>query len=211
MSDILNEIYDCILDMDDEAIGGKVQEALDEGISPQEILEKGMVSAMDEIGRQYEAGDFFIPEMLVCAETMKAGIEVLRPHLSNAGVEPAGKIVAGTVKGDLHDIGKSLLCMMLEGAAFEIIDLGADVDEAKFIEAVKEFKPDFLAMSAMLTTTRENMKTVIDLLEENGLRDQVKVLVGGAPVNQDFAEKIGADGYASDANRAVAMIKKMAE
>ena len=211
MSDFFQEIYDMILDMDDENICDKVQEALDAGLSPQDILEKGMVSAMDEIGRLYEEGDFFIPEMLVCAETMKKGMEILRPQLSKAGVEPAGKIVAGTVKGDLHDIGKSLLCMMLEGAAFEIIDLGADVDEAKFIEAVKEFKPDFLAMSAMLTTTRENMKTVIDLLDEAGLRDQVKVLVGGAPVNQDFADKIGADGYASDANRAVAMIKKMAE
>lgn len=211
MSDFFQEIYDMILDMDDENICDKVQEALDAGLSPQDILEKGMVSAMDEIGRLYEEGDFFIPEMLVCAETMKQGMEILRPQLSKAGVEPAGKIVAGTVKGDLHDIGKSLLCMMLEGAAFEIIDLGADVDEAKFIDAVKEFKPDFLAMSAMLTTTRENMKTVIDLLDEAGLRDQVKVLVGGAPVNQDFADKIGADGYASDANRAVAMIKKMAE
>lgn len=210
MSDILEQIYNCVLDMDEDTICDKVQTALAEGIDAQEILDKGMVAAMDEVGRLYEEGDFFIPEMLVCAQAMKAGMEVLRPELVKDDVKPAGKIVAGTVRGDLHDIGKSLLCMMLEGAAFEIIDLGADVSEEQFLEAVKEQKPDFVAMSAMLTTTRENMKSTIDLLKENGLRDSVKVLIGGAPINQAFADAIGADGYASDANRAVALIKSMA-
>jgi 5-methyltetrahydrofolate--homocysteine methyltransferase len=207
MVDHLKDIFDCIIDGDQNTISDKVQAAIDCGLDPESILDNGMVAAMKEVGRLYEEGEFFVPEMLISARAMKTGMDRLKPYLVKADFKPAGKIVAGTVKGDLHDIGKNLLCMMLEGAAFEIVDLGADVPPEKFVQAVQETGAEFVAMSALLTTTMSNMKDTIEALKAAGLRDRVKVMVGGAPVNPQFAKSIGADGYAADANKAVALFK----
>jgi 5-methyltetrahydrofolate--homocysteine methyltransferase len=157
----------------------------------------------------FEDGEFFVPEMLIAARAMKAGMDVLRPLLVNAELQGSGKVVVGTVQGDLHDIGKNLVCMLLEGASFEIVDLGADVPPEKFVEAVQTHQPDIVAMSALLTTTMPNMKTVIEELKKAGLRDQVKVMVGGAPLSAQYAEIMGADGYAPDGNKAVALAKSL--
>jgi 5-methyltetrahydrofolate--homocysteine methyltransferase len=165
---------------------------------------------MGEVGRLFEEGEYFVPEMLIAARAMKTGMEILKPQLVDADIQPAGTIIAGTVKGDLHDIGKNLVCMMLEGAGFQVVDLGSDVSPEAFIAAVQEHKPDFIAMSALLTTTMPNMKTTIDALKSAGLRDSVKVLIGGAPITDAYAEQIGADGYAPDASRAVKLAKSLA-
>jgi len=210
MSELIKEIYSCVIEGDQINIAEKVKAAIDARIPADEILNNGMVAAMAEVGRLFEEGEFFVPEMLISARAMKAGMDTLKPYLVDADIRPVGKIVAGTVKGDLHDIGKNLLCMMLEGAAFEIIDLGADVPAEKFVEAVRETGAQFVAMSALLTTTMSYMKTTIEALREAGLRDQVKVLVGGAPVSPQFARDIGADGYAADAAKAVALVKSLA-
>lgn len=205
----LQEIYDAILNGDNSVTPGLVQDALDEGIEPSRILNEGMVPAMGKVGSLFEEGEYFVPEMLISARAMQAGLGVLRPHLVDADVKPAGKVVMGTVKGDLHDIGKNLVCMMLEGGGFEIIDLGADVAPEKFIAAIQEHQPDLIGMSALLTTTMPNMKTTIQALEEAGIRNRVKILVGGAPLTQDYADQIGADGYAPDASRAVSLAKSL--
>lgn len=205
----LQEIYDAILNGDNSVTPGLVQDALDEGIEPSRILNEGMVPAMGKVGSLFEEGEYFVPEMLISARAMQAGLGVLRPHLVDADVKPAGKVVMGTVKGDLHDIGKNLVCMMLEGGGFEIIDLGADVAPEKFIAAIQEHQPDLIGMSALLTTTMPNMKTTIQALEDAGIRNRVKILVGGAPLTQDYADQIGADGYAPDASRAVSLAKSL--
>lgn len=205
----LQEIYDAILNGDNSVTPGLVQDALDEGIEPSRILNEGMVPAMGKVGSLFEEGEYFVPEMLISARAMQAGLGVLRPHLVDADVKPAGKVVMGTVKGDLHDIGKNLVCMMLEGGGFEIIDLGADVAPEKFIAAIQEHQPDLIGMSALLTTTMPNMKTTIQAIEEAGIRNRVKILVGGAPLTQDYADQIGADGYAPDASRAVSLAKSL--
>jgi 5-methyltetrahydrofolate--homocysteine methyltransferase len=210
MSELIKEIYTCIIDGDHKAIGVKVQTAIDAGINPEVILDDGMVAAMSEVGRLFEEGEYFVPEMLVSARAMKAGMDALKPSLVKANIKPAGKIVSGTVKGDLHDIGKNLVCMMLEGAAFEIVDLGADVPPEKFVKAVQETGAEFVLMSALLTTTMSNMRSTIEALNKAGLRNKVKVLVGGAPVSPQFAKEIGADGYSADATKAVALVKSMA-
>jgi 5-methyltetrahydrofolate--homocysteine methyltransferase len=168
-----------------------------------------MVAAMAEVGRLFEEGEYFVPEMLIAARAMQHGLAVLKPHLASANVKSQGKVVAGTVKGDLHDIGKNLVCMMLEGAAFEIVDLGSDVTPEKFVEAVRSTGADVICMSALLTTTMPNMKTTIEALKVAGLRDKVKVMVGGAPLTDQYAREIGADGYAADASRAVALAKSL--
>ena len=205
----LQEIYDAILNGDNSVTPGLVQDALNEGIEPSRILNEGMVPAMGKVGSLFEEGEYFVPEMLISARAMQAGLGVLRPHLVDADVKPAGKVVMGTVKGDLHDIGKNLVCMMLEGGGFEIIDLGADVAPEKFIAAIQEHQPDLIGMSALLTTTMPNMKTTIQALEEAWIRNRVKILVGGAPLTQDYADQIGADGYAPDASRAVSLAKSL--
>lgn len=205
----VGEIYECVLDGDQKRIVDKVQAALDEGLEPETILNDGMVAAMAEAGQLFEDGEFFVPEMLIAARAMKAGMDVLRPLLVNAELKGSGKVVVGTVQGDLHDIGKNLVCMLLEGASFEIVDLGADVPPEKFVEAVQTHQPDIVAMSALLTTTMPNMKTVIEELKKAGLRDQVKVMVGGAPLSAQYAESMGADGYAPDGNKAVALAKSL--
>lgn len=209
MQPVLQELFDSILNGQHKVTPVKVEQALAEGIPAATVLNEGMVSAMGEVGRLFEEGEYFVPEMLIAARAMKAGLAVLRPALVQADFKPIARVAAGTVRGDLHDIGKNLVCMMLEGASFEIIDLGTDVSAEKFVEAA-ENGADFIAMSALLTTTMPNMKTTIEALKAAGLRDKVKVLVGGAPVTDQYAREIGADGYAADASRAVALAKSLA-
>ena len=209
MEPILKEIYDGIIDADQDLVAEKVGAALAQGLGAGEILNQGMVPAMTEVGRLFEEGEYFVPEMLICARAMQSGMVVLKPAMVEANLESVGKVVAGTVKGDLHDIGKNLVCMMLEGAAFEIYDLGSDVSPQAFVYKVKEVNANVIAMSALLTTTMPNMKATIEALQEAGLREQVKVMVGGAPLTTKYAEDIGADGYAPDASRAVALAKTL--
>jgi 5-methyltetrahydrofolate--homocysteine methyltransferase len=184
-----------------------IAEALTAGLTPQSILAEGLIAPMAEVGARFERGEFYVPEMLIAARAMQAGLAVLKPHLAQIGVVMRGKVVIGTVKGDLHDIGKNLVAMMLEGAGFEIVDLGTDVGPEKFAAAVREHHPSLVGMSALLTTTMKNMQSCIEAIEDLGLRSQVKILVGGAPVTEAFATSIGADGYAPDASRAVALAK----
>jgi 5-methyltetrahydrofolate--homocysteine methyltransferase len=209
MSAELEKIYEGILDGDVNTVINGVQKALDDGLSPAEILNQGMIEAMGEVGRLFEEGEYFVPEMLIAARAMQKGLEILKPHLTEVDVKSPGKVAIGTVKGDLHDIGKNLVAMMLEGAAFEVIDLGTDVSPERFIQAVKENGAQIVAMSALLTTTMPNMKNTIEALKEAGLREQVKVMIGGAPVTQSYADQIGADGFAEDASRAVAKAKNL--
>jgi 5-methyltetrahydrofolate--homocysteine methyltransferase len=205
METIIKDIRQQILDGAHTQIPASVQAALDQGIAPKTILEEGMIAAMAEVGRLFEAGEFYVPEMLISARAMQAGLAVLKPHLKETNVQAAGKVAIGTVKGDLHDIGKNLVAMVLEGAGFEILDLGTDVPPEKFVAAADQV--DVIALSGLLTTTIPGMKTVIQMLDEAGKRQKVKVIVGGAPVTETFASQIGADGYASNASRAVALTK----
>ncbi len=209
MSSLLNEIREGVLDGNQKLVIAKVQQAIDEKIGAEEILNSAMIEAMTEAGQLFEEGEFFVPELLVAARAMQGGMELLKPLLTQENVKSKGTILAGTVKGDLHDIGKNLVIMMLEGTGFEIIDLGSDVDPEEFVKNVQEKKIDIVAMSALLTTTMVNMKTTIDALSTAGLRDKVKVIVGGAPVSQDYADKIGADGYSADANQAVRLAESL--
>jgi len=185
-----------------------VQAALDAGVSADEILNQALIAAMDKVGQLFEDGDLFVPEMLIAARAMQAGLNLLKPSLAEEGVETAGTVAVGTVKGDLHDIGKNLVAMMLEGAGFEVLDLGTDVDPAKFAEAVKN-GASVVGMSAMLTTTMSGMADVIEAIEDVNVRDKVKIIIGGAPVTGEFAEQIGADGYSSDASNAVKLVREL--
>lgn len=183
--------------------------ALEQGVAPSEVLNKGLIAGMEVVGTKFKNNEFYVPEVLIAARAMKAGMKVLRPKLVESGVKPLGRFVVGTVKGDLHDIGKNLVAMMMEGAGFEVIDLGADVPSEKFIAAIKEKNASVIGMSALLTTTMLQMKDVVATLKANGLKDSVKVIVGGAPLNQSYADEIGADGYAPDAASAVDLVKKL--
>jgi 5-methyltetrahydrofolate--homocysteine methyltransferase len=203
MADILQEMASNLYNGEEEKVAQLVQQALDQGMAAGEILSGGLIAGMDEVGKDFKAGDLFVPEVLIAARAMHAGMNILRPLLAESDVPTAGKYLIGTVKGDLHDIGKNLVKMMLEGAGFETIDLGTDVEPAAFVAAVREHQPDLLGMSALLTTTMVNMKATIEALEEAGLRDSVKVMIGGAPVTAAFAEQVGADAYAPDAASAV--------
>jgi 5-methyltetrahydrofolate--homocysteine methyltransferase len=211
MEQTLQEIRQGIMDGDMHLVEDKVNESLDQGVEAPVILNEGLIKAMAEVGRLFEEGEYFVPEMLIAARAMKAGLAILKPKLIDADVKPVGKVAAGTVKGDLHDIGKNLVCMMLEGAGFEILDLGTDVTPESFVGAVKDDGANLIAMSALLTTTMPNMKNTVDALEEAGVRDAVKVMVGGAPVTQAYADEIGADGYAPDASRAATLAKQLVE
>jgi len=202
-SNILERIASNLYQGEDKVVADLVQQALDQEMSPAEILNGGLIAGMDEVGKDFKAGDLFVPEVLIAARAMHAGMNVLRPLLAESDVPSAGKYVIGTAQGDLHDIGKNLVKMMLEGAGFETIDLGTDVKPDDFVAAVREHQPQLLGMSALLTTTMPGMKATIEALEEAGLRDTVKIMVGGAPVTAAFAEQIGADGYAPDAASAV--------
>ncbi|RJQ42267.1 MAG: cobalamin-binding protein [Anaerolineaceae bacterium] len=209
MSNLIDEIYEGILDGNQNLVIEKVGQAVLEGISAEEILNKAMIAAMGEAGSLFEQGEFFVPELLVAARAMQGGMVLLKPLLSKENVKSKGVVLAGTVKGDLHDIGKNLVCMMLEGSGFDIVDLGNDVDPQQFVETVKARNVDIVALSALLTTTMVNMKTTIDALTSAGVRGKIKIMVGGAPVSQDFANKIGADGYAADANQAVRLAESL--
>ncbi len=209
MSDIIKEIYQNVLEGQSKQTAENVTTALEQGMNAETILKEGMVSAMSEVGRLFEEGEYFVPEMLISARAMQEGLAVLKPALSKADVQPSGKIVIGTVAGDLHDIGKNLVGMMLEGAAFEVIDLGTDVPPEKFVDAIRTSGAQIVAISALLTTTMNNMKTIIKAISDAGLRSTVKIIVGGAPLNEQFAESIGADGYSPDASKAVALIKNL--
>ena len=209
MHELLKTVYDDVINGDRTAVEAGVRAAMDAGQPVASILNEALIAGMKEVGERFERQDFYVPEMLVAARAMQAGLTILKPHLVQAGVPAAGKVVIGTVKGDLHDIGKSLVGMMLEGAGFEVIDLGTDVGPEKFGEAVRTHKPQLVGMSALLTTTMQNMKSALEALEDLGVRNQVKVMVGGAPVTDVFAKEIGADGYAPDASRAVTLAKSL--
>lgn len=209
MEPILQEIYQGILDGQHREVEAKVQAALQAGLNPKSILDEGMIAAMTEVGRLFESSEFYVPEMLVSARAMQTGLAVLKPHLKEANIQSAGKVAIGTVQGDLHDIGKNLVIMMLEGAGFEILDLGTDVAPEKFVAAIQSGGVDILAMSALLTTTMRNMKVTIDALKEAGVREHIKVMIGGAPITEDYSRQIGADGSAPDASRAVALAKSL--
>ena len=209
MENFINEIFTAVLNGDAGEAKQKVQTALDNGISPEKLLNEGLIAAMKEVGRLFEEGEYFVPEMLVSARAMQFGMTILRPVLVEQDIKPVGKVVIGTVKGDLHDIGKNLVGMMLEGSGFQIIDLGTDVTPEKFLEAIKTHQPDIVGMSALLTTTMTNMGNILRYLEENDVRDRVKVIIGGAPITQKYANEIGADGFAPDASQAAVIAKRL--
>ncbi len=209
--DHINAIYQAVLEGDAAAAKEGVQAALKQNLPAKQIMQEGLIAAMGEVGRLYEEGELFVPEMLIAARAMQAGLEPLKPLLAESGMKSTGLIVIGTIKGDLHDIGKNLVGMMLEGAGFEVIDLGTDVTPEKFIKSVRERKPQIVAMSALLTTTMANMGNTIKALKEAGLRDQVKVMIGGAPVTQEYANQIGADGFSPDASSAARLAKTLVE
>ena len=203
MDRTIEAIYKGILDGDQHLVARQVTEALKVGLPPNQILKDGLVAAMGEVGRLFENGEYYVPEMLIAARAMQAGLKLLKPGLADTGVKAVGRVIIGTVAGDLHDIGKNLVGMMLEGAGFEVIDLGTDVKPEAYVNAVREHKPDIVAMSALLTTTMPNMIHIIQALEGAGLRKQVKVMIGGAPITEEYAMKIGADGFGYDASLAV--------
>ncbi len=203
MSDTLKQMQEDLYSGNIDEVEKATRQALEEGLPAQEILNQGLIAGMDGVGRDFKCGDLFIPEVLISAKAMHAGLEVLRPSLAESGASTLGVVVIGTVAGDLHDIGKNLVSMMLQGAGFEIFDLGTDVSPEQFVEAVQAEGADLVGMSALLTTTMPKMKTTIDALAQAGLSDRVSVLVGGAPVTADYAEQIGADAYAGDAVGAV--------
>jgi len=209
MNETLSSLYNAILEGGVAGAKDGALAALDAGLEPGMILSEGMIAAMTEVGKRFEDGEYFVPEMLISARAMQAGLNLLKPHLVGTDVKPAGKIVIGTVKGDLHDIGKNLVGLMLEGAGFEIIDLGVDVSPEKFVETIAVEHADIVALSALLTTTMLNMKTTVEAIQQAGLRDKVKVMIGGAPITQDYANQIGADGFSPDASRAVTVAKSL--
>ena len=207
MEEHIEKIFKMILDGDNQNISGMVAAALSSGVPASKILDAGMIQAMAEVGRLFEAGDFFVPEMLISARAMQVGLAVLKPYLVQENYQTSIRVAIGTVKGDLHDIGKNLVGMMLEGAGFDVLDLGVDVTPEQFVEAAG--KVDVIALSALLTTTMPGMQLVIEGLNQAGLRKSVKVIVGGAPVTPAYAAFIGADGYAPDASRAVSVVKNL--
>jgi 5-methyltetrahydrofolate--homocysteine methyltransferase len=208
MSNIYEQLSTAVLEGNREKVPSLVQKALDQGLSPKEILDSGLILGMGEVGVRFKRGDMFVPEVLMSAEAMQTGLELLRPHLLASGAKLSGKIVMGTVKGDLHDIGKNLVGMLCEGAGFEVVNLGFNVPPEKFVAAIKEHRPEIVGMSALLTTTMRAMSHAIKAIEEAGLRDTVKIMVGGAPVDADFAGRIGADGYGSNAPAGAELAKK---
>ena len=197
----IQSIFNAVLEGDAVAAKAGVEAALKNGYAADQIMQEGLISAMTEVGRRFEEGDYFVPEMLIAARAMQSALVLLKPYLADSGVKAAGRIAIGTVKGDLHDIGKNLVAMMLEGAGFEVRDLGVDVSPDVFVDAVRQ-GAQVIGMSALLTTTMGNMERTIKALEDAGLRGSVKVMIGGAPVTQDFANRVGADGFASDASSA---------
>jgi corrinoid protein of di/trimethylamine methyltransferase len=209
---LFEDIKNSVIDLDREECIKLVQNALDAGVNPLEVIENGLKKGIQIVGAKYEEGELFIVDLMMAASAMKAALELLEPHISADLKEKtsAGKVLIGTVEGDVHDIGKTIVSTLLTANGFEVVDLGTEVPASKFVEHVKQLKPDIVGMSALLTTTMPKMKEVIDALEKEDLRDSVKVMVGGAPVTQEFADKIGADGYAKDAEEAVKWAKELA-
>jgi 5-methyltetrahydrofolate--homocysteine methyltransferase len=205
----LHQLYSAILNGEEKLAFQLAEQALSQGESPADLISRWMIPAMDEVGRLFEAQEYFIPELLLAGRAMKAALEPLRPLLAASGAQPTGRVVIGTVKGDLHDIGKNLVASMLEGAGFEVFDLGIDVPAEKFVEAVRTRNPDIVALSALLSVTMPEMKKTIDALNLAGIRGQVKILVGGAPVTRDYAESVGADGYGDNASSAVTLARSL--
>jgi 5-methyltetrahydrofolate--homocysteine methyltransferase len=208
MSDVLSQISSAIMEGKKDDIGQLTQQGLDEGLNAKQILDDGLMKGMEVVGVRFKAGDMFVPEVMRCARTMLNAMEILDPLLAATGAKMVGRVLIGTVKGDLHDIGKNLVGMMCRGAGFQVKDIGINVEPETFVEAVKEFQPDIVGMSALLTTTMRAMGDTIKALEEAGVRDNVKVMVGGAPVTQSFADKIGANGYAPNAAAAADLARK---
>jgi 5-methyltetrahydrofolate--homocysteine methyltransferase len=206
---ILDDLRKSVIDGDLNSTLDQVHQALAENIPPEKILTDGLIAAMTEVGRMFENGEFYVPEMLISARAMKGGLAILRPQLAAANIKAIGKVAIGTVQGDLHDIGKNLVGMMLEGAGFEVIDLGVDVSSEKYISAVMEQHPDLKGLSALLTTTMPRMKDIVLALKAAGLRDKVKVMIGGAPITQQYATDIGADIYAPDAPSAAQYARQL--
>ncbi|MBI13239.1 MAG: cobalamin-dependent protein [SAR324 cluster bacterium] len=206
--DLLDEIYDAIIDGKQDIVVSKIKEALKDHIQPEIIMNEGLILGLDEVGRLYEEGTFFVPDMLIAARTMQAALKLLRPLLVKEGMKPIGKVAIGTVQGDLHDIGKSIVAMMFESNGFEIMDLGVDVQPEKFISAIND-GAQIIAVSALLTTTMTNIKTTIESIEKAELRDQVIIMVGGAPVTEEFANAVGADGFAINAPSAVRKAREL--
>jgi len=209
MDKFVRPIYEGVIKGDAAGVKQDVQAAVDAQGDAEYILKQGLIPAMQKVGDLFEKGEYYVPEMLISARAMQSGLELLKPLLASADVQSTGKVVLGTVQGDLHDIGKNLVGMMLEGAGFELVGLGTDVSPEKFADAVKVNQPDIVAMSALLTTTMPSMKKTIESLVQAGLRNQVKVMVGGAPVTQEYASGIGADGFAPDASRAATLAKTL--
>lgn len=203
------DLYNNVVEGDAEGVRALTSQAVEQGFEAEELLNEALIAAMAEVGERFERGEFFVPEMLLAARAMKSGVEVLRPLLVEQGVQSIGTVVIGTVAGDLHDIGKNLVIMMLEGAGFRVIDLGTDVSPDVFVQAIRDHSPEFVGMSALLTTTMQSMKSTIKAIEKAGLREQVVVMVGGAPVTQRFADEIGADLWGADANSAVRKAKEI--
>jgi 5-methyltetrahydrofolate--homocysteine methyltransferase len=205
----LGKLYQDVIDGDASAVEAGVKAALASGMKAEIILQDGLIKAMGEVGERYENGDLYVPEMLIAAQAMQAGMALLKPYLAAAGVKTMGKVIIGSVKGDLHDIGKNLVGVMLEGAGYEVIDLGTDVGAEKFIDAIQKHDAKVVGLSALLTTTMQSMKTIIESLKKAGIRDQVKVIVGGAPLTVEYANQIGADGFAPDAPGAVRLVHQL--
>jgi len=205
----LEKLHEAVIEGDWKAAAAATEAAIAAGVAPLTIVTGCLVPAMDEVGRRFECEEYFVPEMLLSARAMKASMALVRPLLAATGAQPIGRVVIGTVKGDLHDIGKNLVASMLEGGGFEVIDLGADVAPERFIEAAASKNANLVALSALLTVTMTSMKTTIDAFQTAGLRDKVKIMVGGAPVTQQYADSIGADGYGESAGAAVALARKL--
>lgn len=205
---VLEELREAIVEGQVKPAVARVEQGLREGIPAGTLLQDGLIAAMKQVGQLYEEGEVFVPEMLVAARAMSASLVVLKPHLLEQGVASSGKVAIGTVQGDLHDIGKNLVAMMLEGSGFEIIDLGVDVPASRFIEAIQQ-GATIVAMSALLTTTMTNMKGIVEAITAAGLRDKARIIIGGAPITQAYATEIGADGYATDASSAVRMVRNV--
>lgn len=205
----LSEIAEALIKGQAPQVKELCEKVLAEGKSPKEVLDKGLIAGMDVVGSKFKKNEFYVPEVLIAARAMHAGMDILKPKLAESGVEPMARIAIGTIKGDLHDIGKNLVSMMMEGAGFEVIDLGIDVTPEKFLESVKDKKAQIVAMSALLTTTMPSMKTTVEVLKKEGGDKEVKTMIGGAPVTQSYADEIGAGGYAPDAASAVEKVKEL--
>ncbi|MBQ9068739.1 MAG: corrinoid protein [Eggerthellaceae bacterium] len=209
--DILEKIGTALYDGEEEEVVEYVHKALDEGIEPQDILNNGLVAGMNVVGDDFKAGEIYLPDVISCAEAMKSGVRELKPALAAANQESVGTVVIGTVEGDVHDIGKNLVAVMLEGAGFTVHDIGVDLAPEVFVDSIDEYHPDIIGLSALLSTTMPALQRTIEAVVEAGKRDQVKIIVGGAPVNQDFADRIGADGYSGDAISAANLAKRLVQ